>query len=281
MKRTFKKAAACALALTLVFGGAAANVTAGGTLGGAVISASAATTYDWSTNSGTFTVTELDKPTYSYGNGSGQWVLSDNNTTLTITGTGSTPFFSSDSGMWHGYKSTVTKIIIGDGITRLNARCFQGFTALTTVELPNSLEAIGYAAFDRCSALNKITIPKSVTTVEIAAFSHGNSNFEIELSDSNQKISDLNNAFYSTSTGDETSNLDDIAVISGVTLTNETIDYYLNMFPNAEVGGRIKITPSMQLSADGSRFTIKGYVPLTTKRTINNYSVTLGNTTPF
>lgn len=286
MKRIIRKAAACALALTLVFGASAANVTVGGTLGGAVISASAATTKSGSWNQSatpSFIPSENKNVKYSYSSGIGTWNVSSDHKTLTLNGNGSTKAFESGASTdWQQWKDTVEEIKVDEGITELNARCFYNFSNLKSVTLPSTLTTIGYAAFLGCTSLKSITLPASVEYVHYAAFSKGNANFEITLSDANQKIADLDKAFVTDSSGNQTSNLDDIAVISGVTLTDETIDYYLDMFPNAEVGGKIRITPppTMELSADGSRFTIKGYVPLTTKRTVEKYNVTLGSTTP-
>lgn len=42
--------------------------------------------------------------------------------------------------------------------------------SLREVIIPNSVESIGFQAFDGCSVLNSISIPESVTKIEYRAF---------------------------------------------------------------------------------------------------------------
>ena len=47
---------------------------------------------------------------------------------------------------------------------------FSGCTGLTSIEIPNSVTSIGYAAFDYCSGLTSVTIGNSVTSIGQYAF---------------------------------------------------------------------------------------------------------------
>ena len=69
--------------------------------------------------------------------------------------------------------TTITKAIVGEGITTLYDRTFRRFYALETVELPEGLTTIGAAGtgvFQTCTALKNITIPESVTVLGLGTF---------------------------------------------------------------------------------------------------------------
>ena len=85
---------------------------------------------------------------------------------LTITGIG---VVNDDSG-WIDYFDVIDTLIIHDGITELEASLFSDFKLLTSVTLPNTLEAIGSRTFSGCTALSKIVIPNSVTSINRYSF---------------------------------------------------------------------------------------------------------------
>ena len=69
--------------------------------------------------------------------------------------------------------TTITKAIVGEGITTLYDRTFRRFYALETVVLPNTLTTIGAAGsgvFQSCTALKNIVIPESVTVLGKGTF---------------------------------------------------------------------------------------------------------------
>ena len=90
------------------------------------------------------------------------------NGVLTVTGKGKIKNFSANTAPWAGLSQSVTKVVIGEGITYVGSAAFYGFTALEDVELPTTLTAIGNYAFYGCSALTGITIPENV--IEIGAY---------------------------------------------------------------------------------------------------------------
>ncbi|MBQ2383995.1 MAG: leucine-rich repeat protein [Oscillospiraceae bacterium] len=61
------------------------------------------------------------------------------------------------SKMWYIGDNTITKVIIPEGVEKINAYAFANLTALEEIVLPSTLEAIEYGAFYGCSALKKIT----------------------------------------------------------------------------------------------------------------------------
>ena len=66
-----------------------------------------------------------------------------NNYILTISGTG-----DMDGHPWETYKSDITTVVIGDGVTSIGDFAFEGCTSLTTVSIPASVTSVGSNAFD-------------------------------------------------------------------------------------------------------------------------------------
>ena len=105
------------------------------------------------------------------GNGeSVSWTL-DSNGLLTISGTGKMINFSSNKYIpWYNYKEVIKKVVIGEGVTSIGDRTFDGCTSLATIAIPNSVTGIGSFAFYNCTSLATIAIPNSVTGIGNFAF---------------------------------------------------------------------------------------------------------------
>ena len=97
-----------------------------------------------------------------------------------------------------GYQS-LTEVIIPETITSegvtytvtaIGDDAFAGCTALTTVELPNTLEVIGYRAFE-ASGLTQITLPSSVTDIYLNAFLNCSAIESIKISDGITSVADM------------------------------------------------------------------------------------------
>ena len=58
---------------------------------------------------------------------------------------------------WYIGENTITKVVIPEGVTKINSYAFAMLTALEEVVLPSTLESIEYGAFYGCSSLKKIT----------------------------------------------------------------------------------------------------------------------------
>ena len=98
----------------------------------------------------------------------------------------------------NGYQS-LTEVVIPETITSedvtytvtaIGDDAFAGCTALTTVELPNTLEVIGYRAFE-ASGLTQITLPGSVTDIYLNAFSNCSAIESIKISDGITSVADM------------------------------------------------------------------------------------------
>ena len=94
------------------------------------------------------------------------WTFDDTTGTLTISGNGA---IGSDQS-WSEYVSSITSIVIEDGVTSIANNAFRNHTSLKTVTLSASVETIGSYAFTGCSSLKSVTLPASVTKIGSAAF---------------------------------------------------------------------------------------------------------------
>ena len=76
----------------------------------------------------------------------------------------------STSKLWFIGDNTITKVIIPEGVKKINAYAFANLTALETVVLPSTLEAIEYGAFYGCSKLSKVEGLEYVQLINKEAF---------------------------------------------------------------------------------------------------------------
>ncbi len=61
------------------------------------------------------------------------------------------------SKQWYIGESTITKVIVPEGIEKIGAYAFANLTGLEEIVLPSTLESIEYGAFYGCKALQKVT----------------------------------------------------------------------------------------------------------------------------
>lgn len=70
---------------------------------------------------------------------------------------------------WEKYMGNITRIIINDGITYVGANAFWGCELLTELSLANSVETIGYSAFES-NSLRTLIIPNGTKAIGDFAF---------------------------------------------------------------------------------------------------------------
>ena len=126
-------------------------------------------------NKWTFT-TSVDNSTITMVQGENQIVAEFVDSTLTFTGSGTMPVLndSTDAASgnqftaypWAGWKDSVTKIVIGDGITGVGAKSFITWPNVTTVELGKDVKTIGAGAFAQLTACTQFTVDASNTSFE-------------------------------------------------------------------------------------------------------------------
>jgi hypothetical protein len=105
--------------------------------------------------------------------GSLTWSLSDNNTQLTVSGTGAIPDYHplGTASPWESYSETITSIEIGEGVSRIGDNAFAECKNLVSVNLPTSVTEIGNWAFLRCESLTSIALPDVLESIGDYAFS--------------------------------------------------------------------------------------------------------------
>ena len=90
---------------------------------------------------------------------------------LTLSGTGSTGDFSQNvRPSWDCYRDQATQIQITSGITQIGSAAFYGFSKVTSVSLPDTLEGISDGAFAECTSLTSVSLPDSVSRIGNFAF---------------------------------------------------------------------------------------------------------------
>ncbi|MDR1563032.1 MAG: leucine-rich repeat domain-containing protein [Dysgonamonadaceae bacterium] len=121
------------------------------------------------------------------------WNLS--NGTLTISGEGEMPDYD-DSVPWSSYKSSITTVVIGDGVTSIGRDAFYDCIGLTSVTISESVTSIGDWAFYDCSGLTSVTIPNSVTSIGNGAFGSCSALTAIDVSENNTAYASENGVLF-------------------------------------------------------------------------------------
>ena len=65
---------------------------------------------------------------------------------------------------------SIKEVVLGDEVTTIGYRAFDGCTDLTSITISNSVTSIGNSAFSSCTGLTSVVIPQSVVSVGKAAF---------------------------------------------------------------------------------------------------------------
>ena len=112
---------------------------------------------------------------------------------LTIRGNGSMRDYSGDYynyNPWDPWGTSITEVIIENGVTGIGEFAFRNCTSLTSVTIGNSVIVIGKDAFSNCTSLTSINIPDSVTYIGFSAFEGCTSLTSINIPDNVRYIED-------------------------------------------------------------------------------------------
>mgnify|MGYP002647629426 CR=1 FL=1 len=115
------------------------------------------------------------------------WTL-DDNSTLTISGTGDMQDYSGGTAPWYWAGADIKTVLMEDGVTSIGIYAFTSFDSLTSVTIPDSVTSIGNNAFASCNSLKNVTIPNSITRIGNNAFASCDSLTSVTIPDSVTKI---------------------------------------------------------------------------------------------
>ncbi len=97
------------------------------------------------------------------------WVYSGG--TITISGTGSMysyTFEGTSAAPWSDYKTSITKVVISNGVTSVGSYAFLYCTNLKTISIANTVTTLGYMSFAYCTSLMDFSLPDSITNLNSA-----------------------------------------------------------------------------------------------------------------
>ena len=75
---------------------------------------------------------------------------------LTFSGSGAMYDFSSEEAPWKGIRTSITKVVIPDGVTYIGKSAFYLCTHLKEVTIPGTVTVVGSSAFSTCMALKTV-----------------------------------------------------------------------------------------------------------------------------
>lgn len=110
------------------------------------------------------------------------WVLGTDGT-LTISGTGAMEDYLYSS-PWYSSRSSVTKIVVEEGVTTIGVNAFEGCRKTTSISLPDSLTSIGDYAFYYAAGPAVLDLPDGLTRIGRGAFYNMSGIEEISIPDS-------------------------------------------------------------------------------------------------
>lgn len=100
------------------------------------------------------------------------WALSCNYDTLLITGSGAMKDYSySDTVPWNAHKTTITTVLLPQGLTHLGAWSLYQFEALQSIVIPEGVTSLGYVALAACRAMTSVSLPGTLQTIGGGMFS--------------------------------------------------------------------------------------------------------------
>lgn len=77
--------------------------------------------------------------------------------------------FNIVAGALKEYKGESVHVIVPNNVNKIDKRCFFD-SNIQTIRLPNSMQAIGWSAFENCRALKSISLPAGISKIEAGTF---------------------------------------------------------------------------------------------------------------
>ncbi|MCD7772720.1 MAG: leucine-rich repeat protein [Ruminococcus sp.] len=122
------------------------------------------------------------------------WTLTDDGV-LTISGTCEVTDYTG----FESYDTTVTSIVVEEGITSLCDSVFYGFSSATSASLPSTLTSLGSSAFYKCTSLVSVNVPEGITTLSRTFYGCSNADLVIDIQSTS--ITSINSTAFSSVVG--------------------------------------------------------------------------------
>lgn len=104
--------------------------------------------------------------------GSCEWVFSELDKKLIITGNGATPDLNISDKPWQEFESDIEIVEVQDGITVIGERFFNSLFKLKKAIIADSVTEIKFCAFTNCYELEEVKLPASLKILESSAFDY-------------------------------------------------------------------------------------------------------------
>ena len=95
--------------------------------------------------------------------------------------------------------SSLTSIVIPNGVTVIAYETFSGCSSLENVTIPDSVTSIGHLAFYNCSNLKSIAIPAAVTSISYSSLNGCSSIASIDVAEDNSNYSSIDGVLFNKS----------------------------------------------------------------------------------
>lgn len=102
-----------------------------------------------------------------------------NGSTMTISGSGAIEGFNPQ--LSNEEKSKITKVVINEGVISIDAKIFDAWKSLQTVDMPSSLKRIETCAFRNCTALENVNFSEGLIYIGTWAFQNASSLTNINI----------------------------------------------------------------------------------------------------
>jgi len=102
-----------------------------------------------------------------------KWGFDEKSGTLYIYGEGAMDNFTNVGNIapWNAeYRTKITKVVIGDGITHIGNRAFKGHNRITSIKFGSGITSMGYEVFYACNRLENIELPEGLTNLGTLTF---------------------------------------------------------------------------------------------------------------
>lgn len=86
------------------------------------------------------------------------------------------------------YEGHDKRVVVPDGVTRIDDDVFSGMDFIETIVLPDSMRTIGSSAFRHCDSLKSINLPEGLSEIEYDAFTYCESLTSIDIPSTVQSI---------------------------------------------------------------------------------------------